>query len=407
MRFGHIRVGYVAKVFPRRSETFIVNELLAHERAGLLVEVFSLRGSEDQGAHGTLARLQAPITYLDPAEPTVGRLLDALGADGPGDPQLMMHFARQAEVRDVMQAIELAQLVQERGIDHLHAHFANVAAIVARMAATLAGITYSVTAHAKDIFHEDVNPEELAAVLAGASTVITVSDFNVDHLRGLMPGAAHHVHRVYNGIELDEFPFSAPIERPPRILGVGRFVEKKGFDDLIAACALLKAQGREFECRIVGHGILEDDLRAQVTRLGLDDRVTITGPASQELVRAEMATASVLAAPCVVGEDGNRDGLPTVLLEAMALGTPCVATPVTGIPEVLEHERTGLEVPQRTPEALAAALARLIDDADLRVALARRARQLMESRFDVDVNTADWRAVVLEEVSDANRLRVR
>lgn len=402
------RVGYVVKVFPRLSETFIVSELLAQERAGLEVEVFSLRPSEDVGAHGVHKAIAAPVTYLQSSDITVGALVDELEhARAHADLDRLLADARDEHPRELVQALQLARLVREREIDHLHVHFANVAATVARLAARVAGVSYSVTTHAKDIFHEDVVPERLHRVLADASAVITVSDFNVAHLRRLFPDLAARVHRIYNGLDLERFPYVSPELRPGRVLGVGRFVEKKGFGDLIDACALLAAEGRSFECRIVGRGTLEGELRAKVADLGLEEHVTIAGPASQEVVRAELTAAAALATPCVVGADGNRDGLPTVLLEAMAVGTPCVATDVTGIPEVLQDGRTGLAVPQRAPAALAAALGRLLDDAALRVELAQHARELIEDRFDVDRNAVGWRAVVLEEVADADRVRLR
>lgn len=407
------RIGYVAKVFPRLSETFIVTELLAHERAGLDIEVFSLRPSADRGAHGAHGRLRAPTTDL-PAEVTVGAIVDELALHPIADVEALLDEARDADPRAFLQALRLARLVQERGIGHLHAHFANDAATVTRMAARLTRVPYSITAHAKDIFHDDVRPEALRRVLGDAAAVVTVSDFNVAHLRALCPGVAGRLHRVYNGLELERFAFTTPAVRSPRIVAVGRLVEKKGFGDLIDACALLRAQGRDFACRIVGGGALDADLRAHVTRLGLERVVTFVGPASQEAVREEISAAAALAAPCVVGADGNREGLPTVLLETMALGTPCVATDVTGIPEVLLDGRTGLAVAQRDPAALATALGRLLDDADLRVALATAARTLIEQRFDAAETSARWRAAVLArpslagEVSqDADRLRVR
>jgi glycosyltransferase involved in cell wall biosynthesis len=283
------------------------------------------------------------------------------------------------------------------------------------MAARLAGVPYSITAHAKDIFHADVRPEQLRRVLEDAAAVVTVSEFNVTHLRSVCPGVTERLHRVYNGLDLERFPFTSPATRMPRIVGVGRLVEKKGFGDLLAACALLAAEGRRFECRIVGAGALDAQLRAGAERLGLEDVVTFVGPVSQEAVREEIAAAAALAAPCIVGADGNREGLPTVLLEAMALGTPCVATDVTGIPEVLLDGRTGLAVAQHDPAGLAAALGRLLGDADLRVRLAGAARRLVEARFDADATSACWRAAVLaapplageEVMGHADRLRMR
>jgi glycosyltransferase involved in cell wall biosynthesis len=175
------------------------------------------------------------------------------------------------------------------------------------------------------------------------------------------------------------------------VLGVGRLVEKKGFADLIEACAHLARRGTDFRCRIIGTGELEADLQAQVERLGLEDRVELVGPQPQAQVARELSQAAVFAAPCLIGEDGNRDGLPTVLLEAMAVGTPCISTDVTGIPEVLHHQHTGIIVPQHDPAALADAIQQLLCDSELRCALARNARQLIEERFDIRRNAAHVR----------------
>src|SRR5262249_16325102 len=161
-----------------------------------------------------------------------------------------------------------------------------------------------------------------------------------------------------------------PHERPPRIVAVGRLVEKKGFEDLVDACAILAERGRDFECRIVGTGELEAQLAARIAARGLAGRVVLVGPRPLDEVAREVQGAAALAAACVVGSDGNRDGLPTTLLEAMALGTPCVATDVTGIPEVVRDGETGILVPQHDPTALAAALAYLLDDPEARVRLA-------------------------------------
>ncbi len=247
---------------------------------------------------------------------------------------------------------------------------------------------------------------------AAASTAVIAE--MAGQLRSL-GGVAVSVHLLAMGADADAVRTgTAGVEPVPgRIMFAGRLVEKKGFGDLLEACALLASQGRRFECRIVGGGALEAELRESVARLGLDHVVTLVGPVSQEIVREEISAAAVLAAPCIVGVDGNRDGLPTVLLEAMALGTPCVATDVTGIPEVVKDGRTGLAVAQHDPAALACALGRLLDDSDLRVRLATAARTLIEQRFDGIETSARWRAAVLAEppshteVSRADRLRVR
>lgn len=384
------KVGYVLKMYPRFSETFILNEILAHEAAGLSLEIFSLRPPADGKFHEALARVQAPVTYLPSGHFKAVDLWQLLGQAEAKLPGLWNHLADtlREDVRDVYQAVLLALEVRSRGITHLHAHFGSVSTTVARLAARLAGVPYSFTAHAKDIFHESVDPDDLRRKLHDAAAVVTVSHFNLDYLQTRYPGATDQIHCIYNGLELDQFPYRSPARRPARIVAVGRLVEKKGFSDLVTACRMLANEGRDFEVEIIGTGPLLGALQAQIDRLELGDRVKLLGAQPQGEVKRRVQGAAVFAAPCVIGNDGNRDGLPTVLLEAMALGTPCISTDVTGIPEVLHHEVTGLSVPQHRPAALADALARLLDDRSLRVQLATVARSLIETEFDIHKNAA-------------------
>lgn len=391
-----MKVAYVLKTYPRFSQTFIVNEILAHERAGLDLEIFALRPAKDEPRHGSVDRVRAPVTYLPGPETSATELWREL-ADRP-DAGILLSECADAAANDVCQALMLARHVRERGIGHLHAHFGNVATSVARLAARFAGISYSFTAHARDIFHTKVVPAELARKLAQAKAVITVSEFNLAFLRQHYGSAADGVRRIYNGIDMTDFAYAEPCDRPPVIITVGRLVDKKGFADLVDACAVLAAKGRRFQCQIVGSGPLEASLAAQIARLGLADRVQMLGLRRQEEVKQLIQGAAVMAAPCVVGADNDQDGLPTVILESMALGTPCVSTDVTGIPEVLHDQVTGLMVPQHAPAALAAALEQLLDDADLRLRLAANARRLMETDFDIDRNAARIRAVFEEPV---------
>lgn len=386
-------VGYVLKRYPRYSETFIVNEILAHEAAGLCVEIFSLYPPNDDHFQDLISRVQAPVTYLTASGLKAADFWAALEEAGSTMPGVWaaLEQARGEDVRSVYQALLLAHAVQSRGIGHLHAHFANVATTVARLAACFASVPYSFTAHAKDIFHESVSLPDLGRKLLEARGVITVSDYNLAYLKDTFGTLAQGVQRIYNGLDLERFVYDEPKDRAPLVLGVGRLVEKKGFADLIEACAHLAKRGSDFRCRIIGTGELEADLRAHVERLGLGDRVELAGPQPQAQVARELSQAAVFAAPCVIGEDGNRDGLPTVLLEAMAVGTPCISTDVTGIPEVLYHQQTGIIVPQHDPIALADAIQQLLHDSKLRCTLAGNARQLIEERFDIRRNATHIR----------------
>jgi colanic acid/amylovoran biosynthesis glycosyltransferase len=378
------RVGYVLKMYPRFSETFVVNEVLALEEAGADLEIFSLRPPVDARFHASLAQVRAPVTWVDSSSVRAAEAWQRLRLAGQRLPRLhaLLPELLEVDARDALQAVEVAEAAVARGLDHLHAHFGSVATTVARLAARLAGTTYSFTAHAKDVFHDSVDDDDLRRKLRDAAAVVTVSAYNVAHLRERFGADAESVVQVNNGIDLDGFAWRSPRRRPRHVVAVGRLVEKKGFADLLSAVHLLTVAGDEVTCDLVGSGPLEGALRAQVERLGLADRVRLLGPRTQDEVVDALTAAAVMAAPCVVGEDGNRDGLPTVILEAMALGTPVVSTPVTGIPEVVRDGETGLLVPEHDPAALAAALRRLLDDADGRERTAVAARALVEAEYD-------------------------
>lgn len=389
------KVGYVLKRYPRYSETFIVSEILAHEAAGLAIEIFALRPPVDAYFQNIISEVRTPVRYLLSSDLRGSTLWAILEQASAILPQLWskLAIARGEDVHDVYQAVLLAYEAQTRGITHLHAHFGTSATTVARLASYFTEIPYTFTAHAKDIFHESVQPADLERKLSDAASVVTVSDYNLQYLNETYGQAAAKVQRIYNGLDLKQFSFVTPQHRPPVILGVGRLVEKKGFAYLIEACNILRRRGCEFECQIVGEGLLEEDLRLQIENLNLQSQVKLIGPRPQREVIKLVQSAAVLAVPCVIGTDSNRDGLPTVLLEAMALGTPCVSTDVTGIPEALQHRETGLIVPQHDAIALSKALEQLLTNANLRVQLATQARKLIETNFDIHCNTAHLRTI--------------
>lgn len=391
------RIAYVLKVYPRISQTFVLSEILSHERAGLQMDIFSLRRTDDTRFHAALASVQSPVFQIARAGSKASIVLNELREHGQVLPGLWDVVKNSdAEAEDLLQAARLSRAIVDRGIVHLHAHFGTVATVVARLAAKITGITYSFTAHAKDIFHDVVVEEELRKKLADAAGVITVSQFNVKFLQTQYEDAARRVKLIYNGLDLDEFRFEPGGQRAPLLLGVGRLVEKKGFSYLLDACALLRSRGANFRCEIMGGGVLEPSLQAQLQKLDLGDHVKLCGPKSQDDVKKRIREARLLAAPCVHAEDNDRDGLPTVLLEAMALGTPCISTPVTGIPEAVRHEDTGLMVDERDVTGLADACERLLSDQSLCEQLTRNARHLIEDKFDIDRNSQEIRAFFSE-----------
>lgn len=364
-----MKVGYVLKVFPRLSQTFILNELLAHERAGEPVAIFSLRSPRTEPRHRRLRELASSPQYLD-----------------------LPRGAALTEGTIEAAAERLADSATRCDVGHLHAHFGNVATEVARRAATRLGCGYSFTAHARDIFHESVDRRALRRYLHDAAFVVTVSDFNRRYLIETYEIAPSRVVRIYNGIDLE--PVTDPVAGgEARLLAVGRLVPKKGFGDFVEACRLLAARGSGIRARIVGDGPLRGELERRIVRSGLENRVVLCGALTGEAVVKEMRAATVLVAPCVEAADGDRDGLPTVLPEAMALGLPCVSTPVTGIPEIVRHRATGLLVAEHDPPALAEACRLLIERPDVATALARSARRLVEEQFDLHANAAVLRSL--------------
>ena len=393
------RVAYVLKMYPRFSETFVLNELLELERQGVALRVFSLKRPNDGIAHADVQRLRAAVTYLPESLPRlVWAQRELLRRRPLRLLALLLRAVRKRRLdsaKHVLQAGALAPRLLDERWTHLHAHFASGSTSVALNASRLTDVPYSLTAHAKDIYLDSVRPADLARKLAPARFAVTVSDYNAAYLRPLANGT--RVVRVYNGIDLERFtPNGTPRDRPPLVLAVGRLIEKKGFDDLVRACASLDAEGTDFRCAIVGKGPLRDDLQTLIDRLGLGSRVSLTGPLPRERLLHLYPRAAVMAAPCTVGDDGNRDGLPTVLVEAMALGVPVVTTPVTGIPELVEDGVTGLLVPERAPAALARAIGCLVDEDELAQQVAAAARARVEERFDLRRNVAQLRRLFEE-----------
>ncbi|KLN63800.1 glycosyltransferase family 4 protein [Vibrio sp. VPAP30] len=381
-------VAYVVKRYPRYSETFIVNEILAHERAGVNIHIFALLPPQDTHFQDIIARVKAPVTYLPAKADRASNFWERQKKVSRRFPEVWNILGQypNASAREILQALELSLHISRMGITHLHAHFATTSTSVAQIASAITHVPFTFTAHAKDIFHQDNDFAALTVKFSQAQRAITVSNFNQSYLTEELGVGASKVIRIYNGLDLNDFPYTSPNQREPRICAIGRLVEKKGFCDLVAACHLLKQQGVVFQCELIGDGELKPEIEKQIHSLGIQDVVTMQGSLPQKEVKARLRQAAVFAAPCVIGEDGNRDGLPTVLLEAMALGTPCVSTAVTGIPEVIFNGKTGLMVEQHNPNSLAEALKQMLENSELRVRLAEQARLLIEREFDIHEN---------------------
>jgi glycosyltransferase involved in cell wall biosynthesis len=386
-------VAYVVSTWPRLSQTFVLNEILALERLGVPLHIFSAKDPDGEPIHGDVAQVHAGVTYLSLRRHWTQALRAnlCLVRHRPGrylrTLLRALRYRRWSIVRRFFQAGYLADLLRRQPVDHLHAHFATAPALVAMFAHQLSGIPYTFTAHARDIYVK-TQPDLLHAQIERAEAVVTVSEYNRRYLLSqLGPAANGKVHRIYNGLDLQRFTYEQPqgaAAETPVILAVSRLIEKKGLGDLLAAVEILRRRGSGFRVEIIGAGPLRPTLDADVTRRGLEDVVTFLGALPQEEVRLAYQRATVFALPCIVTAEGDRDGIPTVLLEAMVSGVPVISTAVSGIPELIDSGHDGLLVAPHDPGMLADALGLLLADAELRERLARAARSKIEASFAID-----------------------
>lgn len=383
------RVAFVLKGYPRLSETFIAQEIRELEERGLDIEIFSLRHPTDRQCHPVHREIRAPVHYLpEYLRDQPLRLWRAWRAARrlPGYPAARRLWWRDLRrdptanrIRRFGQALVLAHELDPE-VTQLHAHFLHTPASVARYAAHLVGLPWTVSAHAKDIW--TIPDWEKAEKLADCAWAVTCSRSNADHLAALAP--VGRVELVYHGIDLDRFDNVEAGVAPPflRLLTVGRTVEKKGHDDLLKALALLPADLDWRLCHI-GGGPLGEDLERHARDLGLDGRITWMGAQTQTVVLRQYRQADLFLLASRIGDDGDRDGLPNVLLEAQSQGVACIATAVAAIPELIEDGVTGLLTPERDPAALADAIRALARDPERRRTLGRAGQTRVRREFSL------------------------
>jgi glycosyltransferase involved in cell wall biosynthesis len=307
----------------------------------------------------------------------------------------VIRHQRLAALRHFFKAGYLVDILLHKPVDHLHAHFASTPTLVAMFAHQLSGIPYSFTAHAKDIYVND--PDVFRVKLERARAVVTCTEYNRRFLQEQFgPLCDGKLHSIYHGLDVSQFKFTLPrrVESgDPVILSVGRLVEKKGLADLIAAADILRRRGHSFQLEIIGSGPLRGALETQVKQLGLEDRTRLLGALAHDRVCLAYQRASVFVLPCLVTSNGDRDGIPNVLLEAMASGVPAVSTPISGIPELIESGVDGLLVPPKDPTSLAEAVERVLASQELGERLARAARAKIEASFSLDSSADRLRGV--------------
>ncbi|MFO7898066.1 MAG: glycosyltransferase [Planctomycetota bacterium] len=370
-----MKVAYIVGTYPTPSERFIEREVRALGELGVEVTVYPLACGAGVacpwcvlGRHVWLGML--PRTWRAIRRFPAGKLAG-------------LSFTAWREFPGGLdRAARVARDVEGRAIEHVHAHFATKPAAVGLMVAAMTGLPFTLSAHARDVFVDGV---ALAQKVGAARRVAVCSRAARDALEERIPAALHgRLQVVRHGLDASRFEFAAdrPVHEPVRVLAAGRFVEKKGFDVLIDAMVELD----DCACELAGSGPLEGSLRRQVDRLGLADRVTFPGWLPPDEVRERMVNSDVLVVPSRVARDGDRDGVPNVLLEAAAVGLPIVACDAGGIDEFVHNAETGRLVPPTDPELVAGAVRSVLSTPETTRRFARAARKKLENEYDLRDN---------------------
>ncbi len=390
-------VGVLLRRYPKLSETFILGEILGLEKNQIPLHIFSLYMPSDEVSHPATEEVKADVTTL-------------IRNDGRDKRRIVASHFRLIRLRprryltclikalyrieaggtrDFIQAGLLASELMDRRIRHLHVHFISEPVAVAEIACQIAGIHFSISAHAKDIYLS--RPEVLQRKLSKAAFTVTCTRYNWHYLQQ-QTSMPEKVHRMYHGLDLKPFDKAlsvvskSPSTVPPLIVSVGRLREKKGFPLLIAACRALRDQGVLFQCVIAGYGPDHAMLQAQIDKDALQNEVRLAGKLSHQAIIQLYTQASIFALPCRVAADGDRDGIPNVLLEAMAMHLPIVSTAVSGVPEVVQDGHNGLLIEADNTRELTQALQTLLRNPLLCRQLGEAGRVFVEHKFSTQKN---------------------
>lgn len=400
------KIAYVSLWFPLPSETFIFREVQNLRKAGLPITVHALYGPTDKSfspemqataddvrriGSKSIPTMLSSIRYWRRENKTVH---DALWKEIP----LRRWSCLEAAAENFwafLAGFHLARLVEEDGTEHIHAVWANGPATAAWVASRLTGIPFSFSGRAGDIYPQDgALPEKIRA----AAFVHTNNKTNKPYLGTLAPECAHKIRHVYNSLTLNgRIKAPAPMKSPLRLLAVGRFCRTKGFEYLLQACRILDERVFAYQLTLVGAGFLDGKLKRMAKRLGLAPRVFFPGFVTHDHITELLISHDVFVMPSVIHKSGDRDGIPNVIMEALSHRLPVVATNVSGIPELIRDEETGLLAPQRDPAALADAIMEMAADRKRAVAMAEAGRTLVRKMFDPEANTKKMFDIFLKE----------
>ncbi len=398
-------IAYILLRFPSVTETFVAEEIRRIIGLGRQVTIYSLLPPKPGPVHPVSAELQPVVRYA-PALYAPALWLAQLKSMFR-QPKTYFRLIRTLSIQRsfsisiylkrlviFLKSVWLAEVMRKRQIQSIHTHFAWLSAVSAAIISALIHRPYTLTTHAFDIYSS--KSDLFHWTTDAADRLITISDYNKRAMLEKNPSlTASKIHVIRCGVDLDAFRLVPDrcIGETIQLTSVGSLIEKKGHTLLIQACKELKTRGIRFHCVIIGEGSLEPSLRALIQELDVQDEVVLVGRQTQTWVRERLGQTDIFVLACVVTQDGDRDGIPVAIMEAMAMGVPVISTPVTGIPELIQHDTTGLLTPEQDARQLAEAILRLAQDQSLREKLSRQGRKMIEQNYDIQKNVNQLLAV--------------
>lgn len=411
---ANLKVAYLLLRFPCMTETFVAEEIQKIQDTGVNVSIYSLLTPKEKLVHPVSLTLlplvryapgifkpslwAAQFHYLRKAPGQYYRLLrNLLRQPAPG----VSFYLKRVDI--FLKSIWIARDLEPSHVQLIHSHFAWLSAASAWVVGDLLHLPFTATTHAYDIYSE--RNDLLDLTTRYAAKVITISQNNK---RAMLEKCSHLIEAkikvIHCGVDLFFFQTSqrgqGQIAEPMQITSVGSLIPKKGHEYLIRACALLKQRGVDFHCTIVGVGGLKKQLQSLIDENKLGGQVSLAGAQSQVWVRNQLIHSDVFALACVQAGLKGQDGIPVAMMEALAMGLPVISTPVSGIPELISNEVSGLLVPERDPEHLAEAIVRVKEDAVLRQSLRACGRDLVEHEYDITLNVKELSELFYEVVND-------
>lgn len=390
-------LGYILKGYPRISETFISNEILLLEKLGLRMRLFPMRHPREDFCHDSVKEIKAQVDYL-PTELLLDfpRLLLPnifLAAKRPtpflhGLKLARMRFQRTGKLatfKHLLQAGYLSNkhLLKDKTITHIHGHFAHSPTSVTMFAALLSDLPFSFTAHAKDIYTS--NPDQLREKIRLARFVVTCTDYNRRYLENLVTDKTTPIHCIYHGIDLNLFAPKTNHTQciaPYKLFTIARMTEKKGLPTIYNALHLLKEKKISFKHTLIGDGDDRIKIEQLITDLNLNDCCHCLGTKTHTEVLKQFEQSDLFILACEIAANGDRDGIPNVLVESLAMGVPALSTTVSAVPEILINSKTGITVSPSDPKIMAGAIEDILTNSDLRNKIIEGGQQHTKTNFD-------------------------